>query len=305
VLGAEFGRTTGEVLDAYAAGFEAMGAFAREGHPALYDHGLHPTAACGGVGAAVAAARLLDLGTEPSRSALAIALLGAGGLRAGFGSDGKALQVGLAAAAGVRAARLAAAGARVPLDAAARGFEATTGGRFAEADPAQPAIEQHWIKAWPCCLMAHGAIEAADRARERRARPESVIVHPVALQAAAVGPSPEDGLQAKFSIPYLTAYTLLHGPPTVESFDEIDAESRELAAGIEVRADHTLLESEAILTSNGDEIAHVEAALGSPQRPLGASELRAKLSALAGEELYGALDDRGRAAAELLASTGL
>jgi 2-methylcitrate dehydratase PrpD/predicted RNA-binding protein with PIN domain len=305
VLGAELGRTTGEVLDAYAAGFEAMGAFARAAHPALYDRGLHPTATCGSVGAAVVAARLLDLDAERSRSAVAIALLGAGGLRAGFGSDGKALQVGLAAAAGLRAARLSEAGARVPLDVAAQGFERTTGGRFVEADPNERAIDRNWIKAWPCCLMAHGAIEAADRARARSALPARVVVHPVALQAAAVGPFPEDGLQAKFSIPYLTAYTLLHGPPGLESFDEIDAEARDLAATIEVRAESALLESEAILTSNGEEIAHVEAALGSPERPLGPSELRTKVSALAGDRLYGVLDDRGRAARELLALTGV
>jgi len=260
---------------------------------------------CGSAGAAVAAARLLDLEAERRGAAVAIALLGAGGLRAAFGSDGKALQVGLAAAAGLRAARLAAAGARVPLDVVARGFEQATGGRYAEPDPAEPAIERNWIKAWPCCLQTHGTIEAADLARSRGNRPTSVAVHPVSLQAAAVGPFPEDGLQAKFSIPYLAAYTLLYGPPGLESFDEIDAKALRLAATIEVRADGALLESEAVLTANGEEIARVEAALGSPGRPMDAKALRAKVAALAGDELYGALDDRARAAAEVLALTGL
>ena len=102
-----------------------MGAVARASHPALYDNGWHPTAVCGGVGAAVAAAALLD---APRADAVAIALLRAAGLRAAFGSDGKSLQVGLAAASGVAAARLAKAGARVPLDTAAAGFEQATGG---------------------------------------------------------------------------------------------------------------------------------------------------------------------------------
>src|SRR5688572_8175801 len=43
VLGAELGADIGAVLDAYAAGFEAMGALARACHPALYDGGWHPT----------------------------------------------------------------------------------------------------------------------------------------------------------------------------------------------------------------------------------------------------------------------
>ena len=108
LLGAELGRDVGAVLDAYAAGFETTAALARAGHPALYERGWHPTAVCGGVGAAVAAARLLGLDARTRRdAAVALALLRAGGLRAAFGSDGKALQVGLAAAAGLQAARIA------------------------------------------------------------------------------------------------------------------------------------------------------------------------------------------------------
>src|SRR5918996_2048475 len=41
LLGAELGRSAGDVLAAYAEGFEAMGAIARAGHPALYDRGWH------------------------------------------------------------------------------------------------------------------------------------------------------------------------------------------------------------------------------------------------------------------------
>ena len=302
VLGAELGRTAGEVLDAYAAGFEAMGALARASHPALYDRHFHPTAVCGRAGAAVAAARLLGLGPQQRDSAVAIALLNASGLRAAFGSDGKALQVGFAAAGGVHAARLAAAGARVPLATAADGFGRATGGRFAEPEPDRAAIDQNWLKAWPCCLQTHGAIEAADRARDRRERPRVVVVHPVSLQAAAVGPSPEDGLQAKFSIPYLTAFALLHGLPTVTSFERVDAEACALAASIEVRTDATLRESEAVLLdAGGEELERVEAALGSPDRPLDAAGLEAKLAGLADPELARALDDPNRPAAEVLA----
>ena len=178
------------MLDAYAAGFEAMGSLARASHPALYDRGIHPTAACGGVGAAVAAAALMRLRPGTTGSAVAIALLGAAGLRAAFGSDGKSLQVGLAAAAGVRG-RAARRGRRPR--AAGGGRARVRGGhrraRTPEPDPAARAIEENWIKAWPCCLQTHGAIEAA-RAARRRARPAVAVVHPVSLQAAGVGPSP-------------------------------------------------------------------------------------------------------------------
>jgi 2-methylcitrate dehydratase PrpD len=299
VLGAELGRSAGDVLAAYAEGFEAMGAIARASHPALYDRGWHPTAVCGGVGAAVAAARLLGADRE---SAEAIALLRASGLRAAFGSHGKSLQVGLAAATGLQAARLAAGGARVPLAEAARGFEEATGGRYAGPGD-EPAVSENWIKAWPCCLQTHGAIEAASRVRDRREL--TVTVHPVSLQAAAYGPRPENGLQAKFSIPYLTAFTLLHGPPRVESFDEVDTNACAVAERIEVRADGGLLESECVLEADGRGVARVEAALGSPRRPMDANALREKVTGMASEGLADALDDLERPAAELLELAGL
>jgi len=227
-------------------------------------------------------------------------------VRAAFGSDGKALQVGWAAAAGARAARLARAGARVPLEAAARGFAEATGGTYAEPVADRPAIELNWIKAWPCCLQTHGAIEAAERARAAGAEPAAVVVHPLSLQAAAVGAEPEDGLQAKFSIPYLTAYTLMHGPPAIASFGRVDPDVARRAAAIEVRTDRGLLESEAVLLdADGEELARVRAARGSPERPLGEEALRDKLADLGGERLAGALDDPGRPAAELLEVAGL
>src|ERR671916_2886804 len=69
VLGAELGAGVGAVLEAYAAGFEAMGALARTCHPALYDGGWHPTAVCGTAGAAVVAPWLLELHRERSPTA--------------------------------------------------------------------------------------------------------------------------------------------------------------------------------------------------------------------------------------------
>jgi 2-methylcitrate dehydratase PrpD len=302
VVAAELDRSVADALAAYEEGFEAMGALARASHPALYDAGWHPTALCGGVGAAVAAARLLG---APIENAVALALVHNIGLRAAFGSDGKSLQVGLAAASGVRCARLAAAGARVPLGAVARGWEEATGGTYAAPDPDRRAIDENWIKAWPCCLQTHGAIEAAAGLRDRAPAGLDVTVHPVSLQAAAVGPEPLDGLQAKFSIPYMTAYTLLHGPPVVESFAAVDPDAVERARSIEVRADPSLLESECVLSDGEEELARVRAALGSPEKPMDERTLRAKVEDLAGAELAAALDDLDRPAADLLALAGL
>jgi 2-methylcitrate dehydratase PrpD len=294
VVGAHVGATVGEVLDAYAAGFEAMGALAAASHPALYDRGFHPTAACGAVGAAVAAATLLD---APQRPAIALALLRAGGLRAAFGSDGKSLQVGLAAAAGVAAARLAAHGADVPRDRVAPAWAEAYGGTWAE--PSEPAIDRNWIKAWPCCLQTHGAIECASTLEEPPDGPITIVAHPVSRQAAGYD-DVTTPLQAKFSIPYTTAYTLLRGAPTVESFAALDAEVRAFAAErITVCTDPALAESEFALLAGDEELARVHAATGSPEHPLTPEQLARKVRDLAGTRLDGALDDPGASAAEL------
>jgi 2-methylcitrate dehydratase PrpD len=302
---AERGASAADALAAYAAGFEAMGAMARAAHPALYDGGWHPTAVCGALGAAVTAARLLELDAEAESSAASLALLRASGLRSAFGSAGKSLQVGMAASAGVAAARLAKAGAELDREAiagGAAGFEEVFAAAF-ELPGRALAIEGNWIKAYPCCLQTHSSIEAALAVRDGgRAAADAAIevrVHSLSLQAAPVG-QPADGLQAKFSISYLTAFTLLRGAPDVDSFESVDSEAAELGTGIEVIADDELLESEARLSLDGGQVARVEAALGSPQRPLDRKALAAKRRELAGEQLEGALADLSRPAAELL-----
>ncbi|HEY8866903.1 MAG TPA: MmgE/PrpD family protein [Solirubrobacteraceae bacterium] len=323
-VAARAGATTGDVLAAHAAGFEAMGALARGAHPALYDGGWHPTAVCGSLGAAVAAAHLLGLDAERTRHARGLALLRPAGMRSVFGSDGKSLQVGIAAAAGVQAALLAAGGARSGAQMETTFGEGFTAAALGDADGAQPAIEQNWIKPWPCCLMAHGAIECAtlvgglqssvsrsDKSTRPIAEPAkkgpptgpgrlTVAVHPVARAAAAYD-DVADGLQAKFSIPYLTAFTLLRGEPRVASFASVDDEIRDYARErIAIRVDDALGESETIIEdAEGSELARVAAARGSPGRPLTADQLAAKVKRLAGAGLDGVLAHDSRPAAEL------
>ncbi len=307
VLGAELGADLGSVLAAYAAGFEAMAAVAAASHPHLYERGWHPTAVTGTVGAAVAASRLLGLEGEPVRMAPRLALLAAGGLRAAFGSDGKSLQVGMAAAQGVRGALLAGEGASLPEDAAVAGFAAAYGGSWAEPGEDEVAIADNWIKAYPCCLQTHTAIEAAATAAAAGADPDGsavVTVHPRSRQAAPFD-DVDDGLQAKFSIPYTVAFTVLHGPPSVADFAAVDEAARELARRVEVGLDGNLGESEAVLEWRGGPQpmeVRVVTALGSPQRPMSEEQLTSKVRSLAGSRLDGLLDDPSRPAADLLAA---
>ena len=91
----------------------------------------------------------------------------------------------------------------------------------------------------------------------------------------------------------------------MDSFESVDAEAVERAKRIEVQGDPALAESEFVLHAGGAELVRVEAALGSPQRPLDAAALRAKVEGLAGPELAAALEDTRRPAADVLEAAGL
>src|SRR5499425_2030129 len=77
-----------------------------------YSAGWHATCTAGAPAAAAGAAVALGLPAEQIAMAMALAVPAAGGVQRAFGTDAKSLQVGFAAEAGIRAARLAAAGAR-------------------------------------------------------------------------------------------------------------------------------------------------------------------------------------------------
>jgi 2-methylcitrate dehydratase PrpD len=312
VVAGRLGLSLGAVLDAYAEGFEAMAAVAQASHPALYDGGWHPTAVCGPIGAAVAAARLLELGADGRDHAVALALLRAGGTRGAFGSDGKAIQVGLAAAAGVQAALLAQAGAHVDPRAihGPLGFEAVLGATWATPDASGRgrAIDRNWIKLYPSCLGTHSPIELAAQARASGAGLDGerieVVVHPVGRQAAHLD-LVDDGLSAKFSISYCVAHTLLHGEPGVGDFASVDAAARDRSRAVELQVDGSLPEFGAALRIGGSELGRVLCPRGAPDRPAAAGDLAGKVSDLAGDRLRGVLDDLGAPARAVLDAAGL
>ena len=64
--------------------------------------------------------------------------------------------------------------------------------------------------------------------------------------------------------------------------------------------DESLAEAEAVIALAGEEVARVEAARGSPERPMSADELAAKCHMLADDRLDGLLDDRDAPAQTLL-----
>lgn len=167
------GGTGAELVTAVAAGFE-MGA--RVGRAVMPDHyqRWHSTASLGGIAAAAAAARAMGLDATATEVAVGFAADDAGGTRYCIkeGDFTKSLHAGTAAWKGTQAALLAEAGAAGPT-----GFlEHEVGFLWAYTDErdhgrlraqAAAASDDDWeisnadIKAHPCILSSHTAIEGA------------------------------------------------------------------------------------------------------------------------------------------------
>ena len=72
-----------------------------------------------------------------------------------------------------------------------------------------------------------------------------------------------------------------------------------------VRTDSDLLESEARLEVGGEGVARIEAALGSPQRPMDAESIERKVRSLSGDRLTGLLDDPDRPVRDVVEASRL
>ncbi len=233
-LGEALGASGARVVEAYVVGFEAECRIGRVVNPHHYEGGWHPTSTLGVFGAAAAAARLLRLDRDRTSMALALAASMASGLKANFGTMAKPLQVGLCARSGLMAARLANVG--FAANAAAlehpQGFFASYDGldnihlgRLLDHRHGRLEIEQDAIglKSFPCCGSTHPVVRAMLALRMRGLHPEDVdsilmTVHPRRLPHTN-NPSPKTPLEARFSIQYVAARTLLDGAPRLHHFE--------------------------------------------------------------------------------------
>ncbi len=251
LLTREVGGTGALALRAVLAGYEAMlrvGESLGEGHYRVF----HNTATAGVFGAAAAACTVLGLDEEAWVWAIGNAGTQASGLWQ-FNQDAtmsKHLHPGHAAAAGVRAALLAAHGFTGPGEI----FEGPKG--FFRAfcpDPAAEALTAEapdWklretsMKPYPCCRHTHAAIDAALELRGALGLAgtggvvaEGVRSIRIATYRAALDktdrPRPATSYAAKFSIQYCVARSLAFGPPGLASFDPSEPGSGPLRAWLE------------------------------------------------------------------------
>jgi 2-methylcitrate dehydratase PrpD len=221
---------------AYAAGYEAWAAVMLREADSLHAKGWHPTAILGPLGATVAAAVMLGLDATRSRHAIALAASCSGGVMANFGTMGKPLHAGRAAQAGVLNARLAAAG----MEASAEALESPRGLMVAlspkgNVDRATgfERLGEDWaidrfrlnIKKYPTVGVTQRTIDAVARLRAgARIDLDAIdaIDAVISVKQSALMPyrQPTSALEAKFSLEFAVAASLVRGTVGVEELTD-------------------------------------------------------------------------------------
>ncbi len=280
--------STGGGARAYLAGAGVMARLGTALGWLHYSAGWHATCTSGAPAAAVAAAVGLGLDAETTARAIALAVPATGGVQRAFGTHGKSLQVAFATDAGVRAARLAAAGATAD-PAALESWMALVGGDPADVDLSGPAVPGGLaVKMHPCCYALQRPIAAT---RELDVEAADVVGVTVRTPAGTVQPlvhsRPTTGLEAKFSLEYAVATALLDRFPGQVAFEDAAvgrAEARRLVDAVEVELTSGgaglldgACEVELRLTDGRTVRSRLEVPPGAPDRPPTLDELTAKV----------------------------
>jgi 2-methylcitrate dehydratase PrpD len=228
------------LLTAFVVGAECEYALAKALTRQIYDLGWWTTGVLGVVGSCAAVCHALGLNAAQTASALGLALTGAGGMKAGFGTDAKTLMAGRTSEAGVVAALLASHGSQGPLDIVehSRGLSVMFNNGVLMP---MPALGHEWsllnpgvdIKRMPICLSSHAAIDAL----REMLRVESFSVEDIGQIICDVPPivmqnlihdAPTHRQHAQFSMPFAMAATCLLEDITLDSLTEATINRPEL-----------------------------------------------------------------------------
>lgn len=300
-LAESVGAAPAEVTAAFLVGFEVCLKLARAAPEQTAVGGWHAVSSIGTMGAAMACARLLKVPRERIPDVLGIAASLSGGLSANFGTMTKPLHSGTSA----RSAILAATLGRNGFTANAAALEHPVSGYFRAFDRGikvsfEPIAElgRHYDivdrgfkpKRYPCGGLGHTAIDATLELRDeiKGADITAIKASITKFAASRIGSAYPTSIEsAKFSMPYVAAYTALYGAPMLKAFTEEaihDEAVKALAGKVSVAIDpefaDILEESPSRVTvtlSDGRSVERMRYyASGTPQAPLTKEQVEEK-----------------------------
>lgn len=290
-----------ELLHAFVLGTEVECRLGNAISPGHYDRGWHITSTCGVFGAAVAVGKLLGLNDREMLWALGNASAQSSGLVETLGSMAKSVSVGNAARNGLLAAVMAKHGVEGPLHPleGPRGFlqvvsEKPDFSALVRGLGETWELTRNMFKPYPCGVVLNPVIDACLSIQASgRIGPDDIetitIVGNPLLKARADRPDVTHGREAQVSAQHAVAVSLLRGSAGIADFSDQAVQSADVLAFrkkvARIDVDPAIpVESVRVQVRTTDGASSevvIEAATGSPRKPLSNQDLERKFAALA------------------------
>jgi 2-methylcitrate dehydratase PrpD len=314
-------------IEAIVVGYEICVRVALALSPsAPYERGFHPTGTCGTMGAAAAAAKILNLDPNQMVNALGIAGSQAAGSMEFLadGSHTKRFNAGWAAQSGIMAALLARdgfTGPRTILEGKhgfLHAYAAASNPDRLISDWARPYhIMKTSIKPYSCCRYKQGAIDCILKVmQENGLQPSDVEKATIGILSAGfplvaeplhLKQNPKSIVDAQFSMPFGAAVAILYGNAALDEYilenihsTRVKALMQKISCARDSRLDEAFPKKwpawANILTTSGQTyVAAVDYPKGDPENPLTWDELIEKFNTLvapifSAEKRFGIID---------------
>jgi 2-methylcitrate dehydratase PrpD len=250
-LGQKLRSTGKQLIEAIALGNELVCRLGAAFLGKTYYQGFHPTSTCGVFGAALAAAKLLNLNRERMVWSLGIAGSQAAGLMEwnAEGSSTKRLQAGHPAMCGLLSALLAGKGFNGPstiIEGEAGFLNAYSFRREYDKSSIARDFGVRWhfcessIKVYPCCRYSGGHLDGCLDIVEKY-HPEPKKIRKIFIRSSDYTIKlltlplerklkPQTSVDAQFSMPYQAAAALMQGKVDIHTFTEESFKNPEILA---------------------------------------------------------------------------
>ena len=274
-LGEERGLGGRAVLDAYIAGLEALLVIGKGVGLSHYEKGWHTTSTIGTIGAAAAAARLMQLDLPGIQRAMSLGFSHASGSKLQFGNMAKPFHAGMSAKNGLMSARYANAGLTAveePLDKPWGfrdlyiGFDKSPGYADNLENIGMPlAIERYGLKVkiHPDCASTHCAVDgllcliSENGLEEHDIDTVEVVVNKISYDNLMF-PNPVSEMEARFSMEYAIALAITRGQLRIADFrSEVIADENVRSWFPRIKMVQSLPEAPLPTAENGREPAKV------------------------------------------------